>query len=394
MGDYKNAVGTDAGGNVLFPGDRVTTPKGDGVVDMRTAYNTVSVKLDDSNASGEHFAAFPAGQLRKKALSKRAKIKALGDLMKERVITKAALTEVAGSTGGYLVPDELAMDIDAGFLEQSFFAQRAHVQPMVSRECRKPILDVTASHANGTSPMLGGIQLSWMVDGVALTPTNQKYEQMTLVARNLQGLIYVSNQLVQDGGEALGAHLMLTASQALAWSVDYACFNGNGVQQPQGVLTAGASYQLPRGSAGVISQQDIANMVAHLFPASFVRACWCCSLSALTDIANLSTYMANRNADSSQGAWLCGTLFGRPVFVTEKLPVLGTPGDLVLIDPYLYVLGSRAISLDWSGDTPQGFFNQQTIFRLIWRGDAKPSVSGTATLQDGSTVAGAFVVLN
>src|SRR5262249_42312350 len=34
-------------------------------------------------------------------------------------------------------------------------------------------------------------------------------------------------------------------------------------------------------------------------------------------------------------------LLGRPAFPTEKLPAIGTKGDLMLIDPSFYVIGDR-----------------------------------------------------
>ena len=64
------------------------------------------------------------------------------------------------------------------------------------------------------------------------------------------------------------------------------------------------------------------------------------------------------------------TLFGRPILFAEKLPTLGTQGDILLIDPMMYTVGLRAgITFAIS---PHLYFNTNELaFRLRVRVDGK-----------------------
>jgi len=302
-------------------------------------------------------------------------------------VRKTPLTLVTGQYGGYLVPEEMQLQIDEGFQEVSVFGATAWNVPMKSETLRLPRVDITASHATGDSPLFGGMTISWQPEAVTINESEPRFADNVLTARNLEVLVYASNQLVADGGEALAEFLTFTVTGALAFAVDYACFRGNGASRPLGVLNSPATKQVTRSNANHISQADIANMVSALIPACFARAVFCCSVGALADICNLSSYMANPVPSGP----LVGSLFGRPLYVTEKLPALGTSGDLLLMDPKLYALGFRLLEMAKSDQIL--FFTNQTAFRFIWRGDGQPLVKGTATLADGSTTAGVFVTL-
>ena len=79
------------------------------------------------------------------------------------------------------------------------------------------------------------------------------------------------------------------------------------------------------------------------------------------------------------------TLFGRPILFTEKLPTLGTQGDILLIDPMMSAVGLRA------GITlvilPHLYFNSDELaFRLRVRVDGKSLWGKVLTPKNGATV--------
>lgn len=318
--------------------------------------------------------------------------KAFGDKMQALARQKVAQSELTGAAGGYLVPQEMRLDIDAGFLETSVFAATCFTIDMQRAEIHLPRLAITAAHAAGVSPMFGGMAFTWnKQQGQTLAETEPVFQDNALLCELAQGIVVASNQLVQDGGEALAQYLTWAAVECMAWGVDYACFNGNGINQPLGVINSPAVNRVTRTGGGSIVQQDLANMISGLLPACFRRAIWCCSPTSLTDICNLSAYFVNTGLDSANG--LVGTLFGRPLYVTEKLPALGTTGDILLMDPVLYALASRQLEVAASDQVPGYFERNQVVYRFIWRGNGQPLVNGTATLADGTTTAGAFVTL-
>lgn len=321
---------------------------------------------------------------------KRARVRAFGNAM-QTVVRKAAMNTVTGAQGGYLVTQQLQLAFDEGLVDPGIFRNRAYRQPMESREVRVAGLDLTASHAAGTSPVTGGVALTWGAESATINQTTPSFQGPVLVARNLEGIVPVSKQLYMDGGEALGAFLLATLAAAVHWFVEYACFRGTGVLMPRGIIGSQASATVNRTTANHVGKPDVTGVMASLLPGCFPRAIWCCSPGALIDLAQIDSYSTIYNPEDPR---LCGMLFGRPLYVTEALPALGTRGDVVLFDPGTYVLGEHRIEIDSTDQEPSAFKNNQVLYRVIWRGDGFPLARGTVTLADGSTTAGTIVELN
>jgi HK97 family phage major capsid protein len=298
---------------------------------------------------------------------------------------------LTGTGGSYLIPSEVLVPVNKRIRERSIFSELAWRVPMTALSISIPHVDLSVTGVVGKSPLLGGLSLGWVADNVQLPQSEPKFGSCVLKAKNLTAAIYVSNQLVADGGEPLAEYLSHVISDAVAFGTDYSGFNGIGGAQPVGLINAPATYRVSRQQPNRVMQLDLANMVSRLIPACFPEAIWACTPTALVDIANMSTYMANRNSDLNAGSALCGTLFGRPLYVTECLPTLGTAGDVMLFDPSLVVRGDHSLTIEHSDQVR--FLNNQTVFRVIWRGDIQPLASGTATLADGVTVAGTSVIL-
>jgi HK97 family phage major capsid protein len=79
-----------------------------------------------------------------------------------------------------------------------------------------------------------------------------------------------------------------------------------------------------------------------LLPISMQRAIWLCGptvipqLLQLQDGANRAVFISIDHGAVKAPVW---KLLGLPAYGTEKLPALGTLGDVILADPQLYVVG-------------------------------------------------------
>ena len=323
-------------------------------------------------------------------------LKSFGDSMRlmardgnRRGPVRKDMGENTGASGGYTVPEELFLQFDEALKEVGIFHQLAWTQPMARKELNFPGLDVSFAHATGNSPLYGGFTAAWTLEATEPAETDPKFANSQLVANELEAVVTVSNQLVEDGGEALGAFLFNMFKYALEWTVELACFNGSGLGKPTGIVSSPATATVTRSSASHVTQTDISKMVRTLLPACFPGAIWCAHPTAIEDICGLSTYHVNP-AVSDFGA-LCGQIMGRPLYATEKLPAIGNRGDVMLFYPKLYLLGSHELEISVSRHSK--FLTNQTDYRAIWRGDGKPIPRSTITLQDGATVCAAFVAL-
>jgi HK97 family phage major capsid protein len=315
---------------------------------------------------------------------------------KDGVKLKAALAEASGVTGGYVVPPEFHEKLQQIVAESNFIRPRAFVQPMSSATLQFPYLDISTAQSAGVSPFFGGVQMYWTEEAQSRTETEPQFKMMELKAHELSGYSVSSNVLLADAAFGLEKFLMTLFGQAIAWFEEYAFLQGNGVGKPLGMLAAPCTVSVTRANANQVGFADVAGMYSKLTPVSMNRAIWVHSPSVipqllqLKDGANRAIFISIDQGATKRPNW---ALLGLPTFCTEKLPALGTKGDLMLIDPALYVVGDR-MQIEIAVSEHVNFLKNQMTWRVVERIDGQPWLDKAITLQDGSTQVSPFVVLN
>jgi HK97 family phage major capsid protein len=324
-------------------------------------------------------------------------------------VQKAAMTSVSGSQGGYVIPQTFALRLLAAG-EPGFIRPRATVIPSASAELLVPTIDTTTAQAAGTTPFFGGLLLKWTEEGQTFAESEQAYKQLSLKLNFLGGSVTVSLPWLQDQHPAT-ADAVLTAlfARALAWYEDYAFLRGTGVGQPLGILNAACTINVARQVASHVQYTDLATMLSKLLPESINRACWLFNPTAQTDLLQLKDG-AGRAALLQVGATPQGyaqwAMLGLPAYPTEKLPALGTAGDVLLVDPTFYVIADHVAQMDPNAGPGVGlavafsahasfttFTKNQGVFLIAKRLDGQPWLDKAVTLQAGSTQVSPFVAL-
>jgi HK97 family phage major capsid protein len=176
----------------------------------------------------------------------------------------------------------------------------------------------------------------------------------------------------------------------------YPIFQGNGVGKPVGVQSAKAAVKVNRNTAGHFYFQDVAALLASLLPSSYNRAVWYISPTVVSDLlqmkdgANRAIFLSIDQGVTKPPVW---KLLNLPVVITEKVPALGTPGDVSLVDPTLYVIGDR-MQLEIAASEHVNFLKNQMTWRFVERIDGQPWLDKPVTLQDSVTTVSPFVILN
>jgi HK97 family phage major capsid protein len=315
--------------------------------------------------------------------------------------TKAALGEASGAAGGYTVPIEFYQQLLQIVSEETFIRPRAFVVPMGSATMLLPYLDVSTVQSAGVSPFFGGVQMSWTAEAQTRTETEPQFKQMELKAWELSGYSVSSNVLLQDSIAGLEKFLMTLFARAIAWYEEYAFLQGSGAGKPQGMLNCSAAIACggngsTRSNANQVGFADVAVMWSKLLPISWNKAVWTFSPSVvpqllqLKDGANRAIFIAIDQGITKTPNW---SLLGRPAIPTEKVPPLGTKGDLMLLDPSFYVVGDR-MSIEIAASEHVNFLRNQMTWRVVERVDGQPWLDRPVTLQDGSSQVSPFVVLN
>jgi HK97 family phage major capsid protein len=306
---------------------------------------------------------------------------AQGKLSKLAGIQNSFGSEVPDA-GGFLVPEHLRSEILAVALESSIVRPRALVIPMDTLRVPIPMIDDT-SHA---SNVLGGIDFYWTEEGAAITESQASFGRVVLDARKLAGFFAVPNELIGDA-PAFGSFFNAVVPQALGWFEDLAFLNGTGVGEPEGLISCAGSVSVAAQagqSTKTIVWENIVGMWSRLLPQCERNAIWVANKDTFPELATMALSVGTgggpvwigsgygQGGTGSSGADMPPvTILGRPVYFTEKVPTLGTTGDIILTDLSFYLLGDRQ-QMELSSSEHFLFSSDKTCFRLLERCDGRP----------------------
>jgi HK97 family phage major capsid protein len=86
-------------------------------------------------------------------------------------------------------------------------------------------------------------------------------------------------------------------------------------------------------------------------------------------------------------------LFGRPVFLTEKMAALGSAGDIGFFDLSYYIIGDRQ-TLTIDASTHVYFTYNKTAWRFVIRVDGQPWLNSPITPKNGTATLSPFAILS
>jgi HK97 family phage major capsid protein len=299
--------------------------------------------------------------------------------------------ESVPSEGGFAIPTmfiERALNED---LEDTVLLQLCDRQIMTTNEMTVP--GFTDDNHSATAPF--GITWTQIAEGASFGATQgTPFRSMTLNAKKSGALFLVNNEWLADASSGLRTRLENIWRASLRWYVEDLLWAGSGVGQALGALVGGGAV-----SVGVevgqhdntIVTENVVNMWARLRPGSHSRAIWAANQTCFPALATLSLAVGTGGApvgilqtNASVAGAPATSIFGRPLYLSEHLPSIGNSGDLVLLDPLLYLLGDRkAITLDASPHLK--FDYDQTVFRASARLDAQPIYDKPLTPKNGET---------
>lgn len=285
--------------------------------------------------------------------------------------------------GGFLIPEIMRSELLQLALEESIVRSRATVIPMSTLRVPIPTVDDT-SHV---SSLFGGVQFYWAEESASLTESQAKFGKVVLDAKKLTGFFKVPNELLADA-PAFSGWFDSRIPAGLAWSEDVAFLTETGAGTPQGFINSSGYVQATRATSDEIAYSDIVGMYARMLPTSLKNAVWVAAIDTFPQLAQMSL--------ATPGVWMGGynvpgaadappiSIFGRPVFFTEKVPKLGSVGDISFVDMSYYLIGDRQ-QVEVAASDQFAFQNDQTAYRIIERVDGRPWLQTPLTPHNNST---------
>jgi len=384
-----NGDGRDLGARLNFanqtllgsPGETTRVSTGKGAVYNRKSWGA---KLEAEQAQEDRF--MDSSEFFQSVWPKFETLRNAEDLARKRAsalrIQNSFGSEVPAD-GGFLIPEVLRSQILSIALESAVVRPRAQVIPMDSLRVPIPMIDVT-SHV---SSIFGGIVCYWTEEAASLVESQATFGRVVLDAKKLTGYAEVPNELLADA-PAFSSFFDTIFPRAIAWYEDIAFMTGTGVGEPLGFVNCPASVQVTKETnqaSATIVWENIVKMFARMLPTALGNAVWVCSIDTFPELATMALSVGTGGGPVWMGNYTNPgaatppvTILGRPVYFTEKTPVLGTTGDINFVDFSYYLVGDRQMMQAASSEHYR-FQNDKTAFRVIERLDGRPWIQSAIT---------------
>lgn len=214
---------------------------------------------------------------------------------------------------------------------------------------------------------IGGAQ--WLDEMENATVQDFSMEKVTLEQKRLTAAVELSQNMINDAGFDIVAYVVDLVARRIASALNRAIINGNGVKQPQGLLTAtlpSESYVIT-DAVDAIGTDDILGLFNSMNPQLIEGAAFIMNRSTFNTVSKLKD--GNNNyylVDMKNGnGYKYYTVLGLPVQISDAMPDILTGNKaiaLVNLGRAYGTLVKKGIEVKHiSGDTQQALRGSQLI---------------------------------
>lgn len=310
----------------------------------------------------------------------------------------AGASEKVASDGGFLIQTDFSSELLRRAYSIGDISSRVRRVPISANSNGLKINAVKeTSRANGSR--WGGVQMFWEGEGDSPSATKPKFRQMELKLNKLIGLMYATDELLQDA-TALSSVAMEAFSEELNFMVESAILEGTGAGMPKGLWSSAAEIAVAKEAgqaADTIVYENIIKMWARCWGRSRKNSVWLVNqdiepalftMSLNVGTGGVPVYQpANGAADAP-----FSTLMGRPVIPVEHASTLGDLHDISLVDLSQYLMIDKGAP-EQAASIHVRFIYDETAFRITYRVDGQPIWESALTPKKGSNTLSPFVTL-
>lgn len=300
--------------------------------------------------------------------------------------------EAAGPDGGYAVPPEFGQRIvDMAMEEQSLLALSEQT-PISGNSMRFP-------KDEGTPWGTSGITATWENEAAVKTPTKEnELRESELRLKKLMVLVPATEELLADS-TAMTTHLTRKMGVRLDWKVQDAVVNGIGAGQPLGITKSSAYVSQAKETSqttDTINAQNVAKMLGRVIGGAGARFAWLINPDAYNQVITMT--LNNNPVWTPPSAGFkdapSGFLLGKPIIQTDTCQTLGDKFDIILANMAGYTTITKSGGAELATSMHLYFDQQLMAFRLTFRMDGQPLLSGPVTPPNSAITRAHFVTLD
>lgn len=300
-------------------------------------------------------------------------------------------SEGVGGDGGFLVPPDFQQEIIEKVYGEDSFVPLTDDRTTPRNTMVWPVDEDTPWSTNG-------IQAYWEAEAAQLQQSKILLQNREIRLNKITILLPVTQELLEDTS-SLDTYLRRKSAEKMDMKITNAIVSGSGVGMPLGILNSPSIVTVPKvtgQAAATIVGQNIMQMWSSLYAPWRNKAVWLVNQDIEPQL--FSMYMAFVNSTGTTvGGWPLylpsgglsnkpfDTIMGRKVIYTQACSMVGSPGDIILVNlkQYLTALKSGGPRVDVSAHL---WFDYDTMaFRVIMRFAGQPWWNTPITPQNDST---------
>lgn len=305
--------------------------------------------------------------------------------------------EAAGADGGFLIQTDFAQGIMESAVQCSALLNR-----LDRYTCSNPanaMRWVSVDENDVTASVFGGIQMYWGSEANTVAASKPQFREMKLDLEKMLGFAYCTEEMLQDAAFMngfFGNAFTLAADRLLTESV----ISGDGNGKPLGILHSSALITVDAEAgqaAGTFTGANAIKMQASTLPRNRNRLTWLMHPDAEEQLPGLSIHSGEAakflwNPEGGLGNFDTQRVLGKPVLFEDSCSALGSTGDIMLVDPFQYILLTKGTARqDWSIHVE--FLTDQRCFRMVFRCNGRPKVESPLTIKNSTKKRSPFVAL-
>ncbi|MCS0494334.1 phage major capsid protein [Ancylobacter sp. MQZ15Z-1] len=218
-----------------------------------------------------------------------------------------ALTVSSDTQGGYLAPTEMSGEFIRDLTEFSPIRTLATVR-------------TTTAPAVSYPKRTGITNAKWKGETQAQEGSEPSFGQVEIPIREVNTFVDASNQLLADSGGTAEAEVRLALAEDFGQKEGLAFVAGNGVLEPEGLLTATGIGETLNGHATQLSADQLIALMYSLPAAYRARGSWLMNGGTLATLRTLKDGQGNYLWQPSYQAGQPEMILGRPVVEAVDMP--------------------------------------------------------------------------
>jgi len=293
----------------------------------------------------------------------------------------SGLSEGVPADGGFLVQTDLVAELMRPLYETGSLMSMVRRFELSGNSNSMEAFGVNET-SRATGSRYGGITGYWGAEAGLKTDSHPTFKKIKLELKKVYAMAYATDELLQDASlvaQVIGEG----ARNELRFLVENAIINGTGVGQPLGILNAPClvSQAAEALQGDTVVAENLVNMWSRRWaPGNYV---WLVSQEVEPQLQMLDLPAGGAGAlvylpPGGFSAAPYGSIFGRPVYVTEYNQELGTAGDIILADLSQYYLATKG-GIQEAMSIHVHFTYDESVFRFVMRVDGQPSWSSALT---------------